>query len=309
MFGPRLSNFLVRLGRVAIIRATRNLGTSIFLVTMSACLLATHDGIVKTLVQDVPMLQVIWLRFALQSIVVVSVLKAAGQRNLFKTKHLRLHAGRTAAILTAGIMMFTALNLMSLATATVILFLNPVLVALFSTIFLGEKIGPRRYLAIFLGFAGVLVVVNPSFNGFETTMFLPLGSAICAAIYVMLTRQLSDPDETLPTLILSPVAVALILTPIQFFIWEPLTATQIIFAVLLASVGTLGQTSLQFGLRGASAAVLSPFLYIQVAFAAGLSVIWFQDPFGINLMLGSLMIVGSGIVIWYLRNRQDIEIR
>lgn len=284
--------------------ATRNLGASIFLVVTAACLLASQDGLVKGLVQDVPMFQLIWLRFLVHSVIMVSVLRTAGKTGILRTKRPGLHAARTLAILATGITMFGALKLMSLATATVILFLNPVLVCLFSTLFLGERIGPRRYLAIFAGFAGVVVVIDPSFDGINSAMLLPLGSAICAATYVMMTRQLSGSEEAMPTMVLCPVGITLLLTPVQFFIWEPLTAAQIGLIAAMGCCAALGHTCLQFGLRGASAAALSPFLYAQVVFAAGLSVLVFGDPMGSNLIVGSLLIVGSGLAIWYFQNRE-----
>ncbi len=286
--------------------ATRSLTASIFLVGFAACILATQDGFGKALVQDLPMLQLLWLRFAVHAAITVFVLKAAGQTDLLKSNYIGLNAARTLAILATGLLLFAAMKSLSLAVTTVILFLNPVIVCLFSAVFLREAIGPRRLIAILAGFAGVVVVINPSITTLDVTLLLPLVAACTAAIYVMMTRQLSATSETLPTLVVTPVAITVLLAPIQLFIWQPLSGTEIFLVTLMALCGTIGHTSLQFGLKGGSAALLSPFLYLQVVFAAGLSVVFFGDVLGANLIGGTALIVGSGLAIWYFQNQEAL---
>jgi drug/metabolite transporter (DMT)-like permease len=285
--------------------ASTRLGLSIILVVSAGCLLATQDAFAKFLSAGLPVVVILFLRFSAQTVIFFTIFRGIGHRNVFKTQHPYIHIARAGCMLGASLSIFTALAFLPLATTTVIMFLNPILVTFLSAIFLKEHIGPRRLVAIFIGFSGVLVVINPSVDGLNMAMLLPLGAAFFLAVYVMLTRALRDKTEVIPAMLSVPLLCAVALAPIVPFVWETPTWNQLGVIALMTVVSMCGHACLQFGLRGGSAAVLTPFLYSQVAFAGILSVVAFGDEIGPALAIGSFLIILSGISIWRLEQKRS----
>lgn len=272
------------------------------LVALSGCLLATQDALVKDLATRHSPFQIGVLRFTLHGIFVALILSAAGQRRIWRTSRPGLHLARACGLLGASMCMHVALIHVPLSQATVIQFLSPLVVTLLSVLFLGETIGWRRSTALVAGFSGVLAIMAPKLEGGGLSLYwaLPLGSAVSSAVYVLLTRRVSDPDEAVPGMALLPLICAALLLPLQPFVWVPFSAADLGLVAVMACLGTASHVCLQIGLRSGPASVLSPFLYSQVIFAAILGVVFFADPLGLWFGLGTVLIVGGGLAIWWI---------
>jgi drug/metabolite transporter (DMT)-like permease len=274
------------------------------LVTISGCFLASQDALVKLLIADLPTAQVAWLRHSLHAIIVTSILLALNGPKIFKTSSLRLHLLRALTLVSLTILMYQAFRAMTLAEATVLMFLGPVLVTVLSVLILKEAIGPRRVFSVVLGFLGVVVIIGPKFETLSFAVLYPLAAALCMAGFILLSRRLSGPSEAKAAFVYLPIIASLCLLPLQPFIWESISLSDFLIALTLASFGAAGQVILQTGLSYASASVLSPFLYGQALFASLLSVLFFDDAFGVGFYIGGLLIVGSGIAIWWFERDQ-----
>lgn len=263
--------------------------------------MATQDAIVKELSARVSPFQIAILRFSIHSVLLIAFIRLTGRPGAFRTRRPGLQVVRALTLLGSGLCMHLSIMHIPLAQATVIQFLSPLLVTLFSVMFLDERIGWRRTTALVLGFAGTIAVVGPNVGaGMSPAWALPLMSAASVATYLLLTRRLSDPSENLPSFVLMPLICIAALVPVQPFVWVPLSPSDAAVILLLGLIGTAAHVGLQLGLRIAPASVLSPFLYSQVLFAGILGVIFFSDPLGPGLLLGSALIVGSGLAIWWI---------
>ncbi|WP_366193472.1 DMT family transporter [Meridianimarinicoccus marinus] len=273
------------------------------LVALAGCILATQDAAIKEMTARHSPMQIAFVRYGWHALFIAIFLRAAGRQEVYRTRRLPLHLARAALLLTASLSMFVAIAHIPLSQATVIQFLSPLVVTLLSVLFLGERIGWRRTTALCLGFCGVLVVIGPARDGAggpSLVWLLPLLSACGSAGYVLMTRRLSSPDEAAPSMALMPVICFLALLPVQPFFWSPVTLADMGILAGLGLTGTLAHVAIQLGMQAAPASILSPFLYSQVIVASLWGVVFFGDPMSAGFVLGTFLIVGGGLAIWWI---------
>lgn len=158
---------------------------------------STNDVLVKFLSGDYPLYQVIWFRtvFGLTFILAV-IVPITGSLSMLRTTRLRTHMIRGLCVVFANLCFFLGLAAMPLAEAVAIFFISPLLITVFSVIFLGETVGPRRWAAIGMGMVGVLVVLRPGTSAFQIAALLPLVAALGYATLHMMTRKIGISENT-----------------------------------------------------------------------------------------------------------------
>lgn len=272
------------------------------LVALAGGILATQDAAIKEMTARHSPFQIAFVRYGWHAVFAAVFLLASGTRGIYRTRSLPLHMARAGLLMTASLSMFVAIAHIPLSQATVIQFLSPLVVTLLSVLFLGERIGWRRITALCLGFFGVLVVIGPGLTGAAPSLvwLLPLLSAFGSAGYVLMTRRLSAPEEAAPAMALMPVICFAALLPAQPIFWAPITPMDMVFLAGLGLTGTLAHVAIQLGMQAAPASILSPFLYSQVILASLWGVVFFDDPMSAGFFLGTLLIVGAGLAIWWI---------
>ncbi|MGY3439806.1 MULTISPECIES: DMT family transporter [unclassified Marinovum] len=272
------------------------------LVALAGVILATQDAAIKEMTARHSPIQIAFVRYGWHALFVAVFLWAAGKRQVYRTRRLPLHIARAGLLLIASLSMFLAIAQIPLSQATVIQFLSPLVVTLLSVLFLGERIGWRRITALCLGFTGVLVVIGPRLAGTAPSLvwLLPLLSAFGSAGYVLMTRRLSAAEEAAPAMALMPVLCFVALLPAQWVFWSPVSPLDMVFLAGLGLTGTLAHVAIQIGMQAAPASILSPFLYSQVIFAGLWGVVFFDDPMSAAFFLGTALIVGAGLAIWWI---------
>lgn len=169
------------------IRSTAFLG-ALCAVGASAAF-TVNDMAVKFLSPDMALHQVILIRSVIAlALVMVLVMPLTGGFRQMRTKRPIIHMMRGAMVLLANVCFFMALASMPIGEATAIFFVSPMVIAVFSVIFLGESVGPRRWAAILIGFAGVLIIIRPGTEAFTPIALLPLLAATFYAGLHMMTR-------------------------------------------------------------------------------------------------------------------------
>ena len=280
------------------------------LVVLAGRVFATQDAIAKSLTANYSPFQVVWIRFALHAFFVAIWMHARGHHHYLQTRRLPLQTMRAVALVVVSASMYWSVSLIPLAQATVVQFFSPIVVTILSVIFLGEQIGWRRCCAIVAGFFGVIIVMAPNATNLNIAAFLPVVTACALAVFVLLTRRLSSPDEAQPAFGLMPLICALIVLPVMPFVWRSVNLADVPWIITLGLCGTIAHICLQQGLRVASAATMAPFLYAQVLCAAALSAVFFEDPLGPSFGIGAAFIIGSGVAIWWFEhhaNRAEIH--
>jgi drug/metabolite transporter (DMT)-like permease len=253
---------------------------------------------------ELPIVQIVWMRFAGQFLLMLSILSALPLSTLFATKKLKWELARSLlmAATTAG--NFLALQHLRLDQTVTVVFLAPLVVALLAGPLLGEWVGWRRLVAILVGFLGILVVVRPGINGLHPAFLYAFGAMLAYALFMLLTRYLAAYDKPLAMLFYSILFGTFALAPFAFWQWVwPAGLGQ---WLLLAALGTLGGTGHYLFIhayRLAPASIIAPFLYMQLLTMVGFGYAVFGDVPDVWTLAGSAVIIASGI---YLIHRERV---
>jgi drug/metabolite transporter (DMT)-like permease len=200
--------------------------------------------------------------------------------------------------------MYVGLARVSLADATSVMFFSPILITILSVVVLKETIGLHRIIAVIVGFLGVLLIVRPGATSTDPYLLFPLAAAGLNSVYMLLTRKLAGSDEAPATQFNTTAVGAVILTIIVIPQWQTPSPGLFAMLVLIGCIGAIGHFCLVVGFRYASASLLSPFLYSQVLFATGISLLVFDDHLRWTTLVGTAVLVGSGLYIWWRENRR-----
>ena len=201
-----------------------------------------------------------------------------------------------------GVYSFTVLGLVAAHT---IIAIYPLLVLPLSYYFLNEKIGWRRWCAVFIGFLGILIILNPISMNFNFNMVWPLLLAFLLAIYSILTRNISAYDNSETSFFWVAVVGGIVMSVIGPFFFELLILRDIPWFLLLCFLSTLGHFLFIKALETAQASILQPFIYLQLLFASIIGIWFFNDLLTLNLFLGGILIIGSGIFAFIRTHRVE----
>jgi drug/metabolite transporter (DMT)-like permease len=280
------------------VRKERLLG--ILLMCGAVACFSGLDASAKWLSRSLPVLEVVWARYAASVLVVVLFVNPWTRPGAMRTKKPWLQAVRSLLLLLSTVLNFIALLYLQLAETISITFATPLIVAALAGPMLGEWVGPRRMAAILIGFSGVLVVTRPGIGGMHPAALLSVAGSFCYALYAIWTRRLAAYDSTETTLFYSGLAGVVVLTPLLPLFWQ--TPPSAFHWLLLASLGVyaaFGHFLLIMAYRLAPASVLSPFMYTQLIWMVLLGLWVFGDvPDGWTLV-GAGIVVASGLYLLY----------
>ena len=285
--------------------SARNRLVGIGLISATYLLFTLLDGSAKWLVQTVPVLMVVWLRFLSHTLLASALLFPNRGRALVRTRHLRWHLARGLMFVAMTGINFWALQFLQLTVTASIFFMAPILVALLSAPLLGERLDAKRWAAILIGFAGVLVIVRPGSEAFHPAMLLSLVNAVLYAFFNMMTRKLAayDPPETIQ--FLPALGATIVLAPFAFASWEwPSSGLEWTVACLLGVFGGLGHYLLALAHRYAPSSVIAPFVYQQVIYMALIGYLLFGDVPTPAVWIGAAIVIGSGLYLFARERRR-----
>jgi drug/metabolite transporter (DMT)-like permease len=279
---------------------TRNRQIGIALVTATTLLFAVLDTSAKWLVQMVPVLQVVWLRFVFHTLLTTAIFMPSMGRDLFiiKKPRLQLLRGVMLALMTG--LNFFALQYLQLAETGAVQFSVPILIALISAFLLHEKLDAKKWLAICVGFAGVLIIIRPGSHAFHPAILLSIMNAMLYAGFNLMTRRLAGSDHPISTQLASAVVPSVLLAPFALWQWHaPEDALTWVILALAGLTGGLGHAASALAHRYATAAVLGPFLYQQIIYMTlGGWLVFGQIP-DAAVVLGAGVVVFSGLyLLW-----------
>jgi len=279
--------------------SARNRLTGIGLVSLTYLVFSLLDGSAKWLVSVMPVIMVVWLRFATHVVVAGVVLFPLRGFALVRTQHLRWHIVRALMFMAMTAINFWALQYLQLTVTSSIFFSVPLIIALVSASFLGEKLGAGKWIAIVAGFAGVLVIVRPWGAEFHPAMLASVVNALMYAAFMMMTRRLAAYDSPETIQYLPAVGATIGLAPFAFAAWEwPNGWLEWTVACLMGVLGGLGHYLLALAHRYAPASVIAPFLYQQVVYMALFGYLVFGDVPSGWVGLGAAIVIASGLYLF-----------
>ena len=284
--------------------SARNRLVGIGLVSLAYLLFTLLDGSAKWLVGSMPVIMVVWLRFVMHALIGGAVLFPLRGAALIRTRYWKWHALRALMFVGMTGINFWALQYLQLTVTSSIFFTVPILIALTSTIFLGERLDTARWIAIATGFAGVLFIVRPFSAAFHPAMLASLVNAMIYAVFMMMTRRLAAYETPETIQYLPAVGAAVLLTPFALASWEwPDTALEWTVACLLGVFGAVGHNFLAAAHRYARASVLAPFQYQQIVYMGVFGYVVFGNVPAPAVWLGAGIVVASGLYLFYRERR------
>ncbi len=266
-------------------------------------MLPIMDGFAKYLSADLPVLQITWARYFFTVVFTLPIMFFFFRENLVWTDKPKLQILRGLILLTANICFFYAISVISLAKALTLAFVAPLIVTAFSPIFLGEKVGFRRWSAVIIGFIGSLIVIRPGFVEINLASIAALGTGVMYGFYLIITRKLSTSDNPLLTLLLTGVVGAIIISIVMPFVWVTPNLSQWSMMAAIGIFACIGHLFLILSLKYADASKLAPFSYFEIITNIIIGFYFFNDFPDNWTFLGLFIIILSGI---YISRRENL---
>lgn len=278
-----------------------NIRGAAFMVFAMFCF-AVEDGLIKLLADAIPVGQVLSVICLGGLLAFLGWALVKGDR-LWQPAYLdRKVLLRSFCDVAGSVMFVTAITLIPLTTASAVIQATPLVVAMGAALFLGQAVGWRRWLAIIVGFIGVLIIIRPGMEGFTPATLLAVGGMLGLAARDLFTRgltvQLSGPQLATHTFALV-VPAGLLLTVLrgQSFVVPDVQQSLILFAAII--IGMIAYLAIVAATRGGNAGIISSFRYSRMIFALFVGFIMFAEVPDAQTLIGAAIIMASGIyTLW-----------
>lgn len=310
----------------ATLPVSNNIG-GIYTILVGMLVITLQDSAIKWLSPDYALHQIMLSRAVLALFICFGLMRYEGGLHLFRTRFLGWHMIRGALIVTANMTFFLAVAAMPLGEAVAIFFVAPLFITAMSVPILGEKVGPRRWVAVLVGLIGVIVVMRPGTGIFNWVSLLPVVAALSYASMQMLTRKLGATDKASTmsfyiqvTFILVSLAIGLGVgdgrfagtgnTSLDFFFraWRVPESKDLWLFVWCGISSGFGGYLLSQAYRLGEAAIVAPFEYIALPLAVGWGFLLWGDVPDQTAALGMALILASGLYILYRENVRGRQI-
>ncbi len=278
----------------------------VLLMSLTAFMFAMQDGVSRYLVVEYNVYMIVMIRYWFFAAFVVMISQRnGGFRKAAKTQLPRLQWTRGALLALEICVTVGSLALLGLTETHAIFVCYPLLVVALSGPLLGEQVGWRRWLAVGVGFVGVLIILQPGSGVFSPLAIIPLIGAMMFAGYGLLTRYASRYDSTETSFFYTGVAGCVTMTAIGLFFWEPIHGSDLIWLLILCLMSVAGHWLLIKTYETAEASAVQPFAYLQLPFAAAVGMTIFSETLRLNVAIGASIIVGAGLfTLWRERQTQ-----
>ncbi len=245
----------------------------------------------------VPVMQIVWARMTFGAAVTLPfALQAAGTAALRPERPV-YHLFRASFLILATFTFFLSLKYLPIADALAIFFVQPLIVVVLSALVLGERVGPRRWAAVFVGFIGTMIIIRPGFGTVNPGTWLALAAGTSLAVYFVMTRRISGSAKAMVTTFQTN-AIGMILASLAMpLIWVTPTAQQWLMFIGLGLVATIGHFMIVRAYDFAEASLLAPFAYTEMIMATVLGWYFFGDfpdratLFGVSVLIASALYI------------------
>ena len=293
----------------------------ILLILSGMALFSIQDSLIKYIFEESALYELYFGRTLTALILLFIFLKITSQKLVFKTHYPLLTCCRVICFFFGFSFFYISLTYMSLAMANALFFSSPFFISILAIIFLGEKVGIRRWLAILVGFIGVYIVLNPDFENFNYMNLAPVACALCYAISMTITKITSDKDDVYSQmfhLYIGAIGISILFfiftgkgqfntfsdPTFQFILREWFTNPTYAWPYIVA-MGFVAAVSFYCVFSAysvASPSVVSLFEYSLIIWAIIIGYLLFNDVPTIRTFIGVALIIGAGVYI-YLREK------
>ncbi|MDZ7908014.1 MAG: DMT family transporter [Gemmobacter sp.] len=280
-----------------IAQAKQNTGLGILLMSATALVFALQDGISRHLSAEYNVYMVVAVRFwffALFALALASRLPGGIAAHL-RPRYPLLQVTRAVVLVVEVVIMILAFVQLGLINTHAVFVCYPLFVAALSGPVLGEKVGWRRWLAIGVGFVGVLVILQPGVSVFSPWAIVPLISALMFALYALLTRYVAQGDSAGTSFLWTGCICAIAITPLGLWFWEPMTLPDWGWMVTLCLTAAGAHYMMIKAYEVAEASDVQPFALLQLVFIAILGLTVFDEELKSNVVIGAALVMGAAL--------------
>ncbi|WP_109048580.1 DMT family transporter [Azospirillum sp. TSA6c] len=279
---------------------------AILLVVLGVACLSCSDATAKYLGRTLPPAEIAWMRYVVFTALVMPLALRGGSLSVLKTTRPGLQVVRGLGMLGSALFFIMAMQHLPLAEAAAISFVSPVFVTVLSILLLAEKVGVRRWAALLVGLAGVIIVIRPGAEGFQPASLLPILTAFSWALDLVATRKMTVQENPLTTMVWSALTGLIALTALLPLHAAWPTPWEMLLGAFIGLVYTLAQWLLILAYRQGEASVLAPFTYVQLIWSTALGFVVFGAVPDHWTFVGTGVIIASGL---YTAHRERMRAR
>ena len=255
------------------------------------------DAIQKSAVLYYSIFQLLFIKYIF--VLLLSILEARRTKNItfYKSNNLKLQIIRSLlSILESGCFVLS-FKYLSLANAHSIGALAPIIIVVLSVFILNEKVSIKTWVAIFIGFIGVLIVIRPGSDVFNVKSLIPLIAAFFLGLYQIATKKMTEYDAPEVSLFYSSLVGIFITSIMAFYFWQPIKINSLIFFLPIGLFFSLGIYFQILALKNAKASIIQPFHYTLIFWAIIFGFFFYGDIPDLYTIIGALIITASGIFV------------
>jgi len=271
-------------------------GGGILLIMLACLAFAVLDTCTKFAVKLVPVLMLLWFRYAFQAVLTLALRFPVQKLSLLATPNPRFQALRGVLLLITSACSFFGLRYLPIGEFTAMTMLSPLVATAMAAWVLKNQVSQRRWLLMVAGLVGVLLVIRPGGQVFSWALLFPLLMVTSYAWFQVLTSRLSGEENPYTTHFYTGLVGALVMSPIMLVSWNTAALlTHWPWFVVVGFLGTFGHLMLIWAYKRASAPVLTPYIYVQIAFATLAGWLVFEHVPDALAWLGIGIIAASGV--------------
>jgi len=270
----------------------------IFWMIVTGLMFVAVTAIVKHIGSDVPAAQAAFLRYLLGLVFLVPMIRPILAAHL-TTRQVKLFALRGIVHTAAVILWFFAMTRIPIAEVTAMNYLSPVYVTIGAALFLGERLPPRRLIAVIVALIGALIILRPGAKAIEPGHIAMLVTAVMFAIGYLTAKQLSG--EVSPAVVVGmlSITVTIGLAPFAWAVWVTPTWAEIGWLFLVACFATAGHLTMTMAFAAAPLTVTQPVTFLQLVWAVLLGALAFGEAVDGWVVLGGVVIMASvSFITW-----------
>ncbi|WCN15070.1 EamA family transporter [Marinomonas mediterranea] len=275
----------------------RDTNTAILMMCTGVACLSINDAFAKVLMEHYSAIQILFVRTVLAFPFALFLAFYTGGASALRSHKPAVHVVRSLLWIAATIMFFTSVKYLDLATATALIFVAPLFIAIISSVFLKEPVSRAKWLAILAGFVGMLIIVRPGLIAFNAVTALPIATAVVYALLMLGARQI-DPRESVWTQVLYLTGISGILSGLLVpFVWTAIRVEDLWLFAAITLFGITGMALMTQAFRLGSAVVIAPLDYTGLLWATLLGWLFWAEMPDTTTLVGAIVIVASGTYI------------
>jgi len=269
----------------------------ITLMVITTFMFSSMDGVSRYLAENNNVFTLVTMRYWFIAFVMMVTCLFIKNRvsDILNTKQPYIQFSRGVILSLNNCLVVYTFTLLGLVETHAIIACYPLIVAGLSVPFLGERFGWRRWMAIFTGFIGVIIILRPNTNVITEGSIFAIVGAIMFAVYLILTRYVSRSDTAITSFFWTGIGGTVTMSLISLFIWDDILKEDYLWLFIMCVLSAGSHFMMVKTLQVAEASVVQPFSYLQLVFGSVIGVTIFSESIDLMIIVGALVVIGSGL--------------